>query len=129
MIDTINTPPGSVEAYSWWEHLKYAQKPYQYYADAYIMANATWFDSLPADLQELLMTVGAEIGAKATNTIFDSGENSLKKFQEMGGIVTTLSGAEKAKFDKMMNEKVLPGMADQFDASALKAAHAFVASQ
>jgi hypothetical protein len=47
----------------------------------------------------------------------------------MGGIVTTLSGAEKAKFDKMMNEKVLPGMADQFDASALKAAQAFVASQ
>jgi hypothetical protein len=47
----------------------------------------------------------------------------------MGGIVTTLSGAEKAKFDKMMNEKVLPGMADQFDESALKAAQAFVASQ
>jgi TRAP-type C4-dicarboxylate transport system substrate-binding protein len=129
MIDTINTPPGSVEAYSWWEHLKYAQKPYQYYADAYIMANATWFDSLPKDLQDLLMTVGAEIGAKATGTIFDAGENSLKKFQAMGGIVTTLSGEEKAKFDKLMNEVVLPDMADQFDASALKAAQAFVASQ
>jgi len=129
MIDTINTPPGSVEAYSWWEHLKYAQKPYQYYADAYIMANATWFDSLPKDLQDLLMTVGAEIGAKATGTIFDAGENSLKKFQAMGGIVTTLSGEEKAKFDKLMNEVVLPDMADQFDSSALKAAQAFVASQ
>ena len=42
MIDTINSPPGSIEAYSWWEFLKYAQKPYQYYADAYIMANSTY---------------------------------------------------------------------------------------
>jgi len=34
MIDTINSPPGSIEAYSWWEYLNYAQKPYQYFADA-----------------------------------------------------------------------------------------------
>ena len=125
MIDTINSPPGSIEAYSWWEYLKYAQKPYQYFADAYIMANQDWFDSLPADLQNLVMEVGAEVGALATNTILDAGESTLKKFAELGGIVTELSGAEKSKFDAMMTNKVMPAMADMFDQEVLLAAEAF----
>ena len=66
MIDTINSPPGSIEAYSWWEFLKYGQKPYQYYADAYIMANSTWFNGLPADLQKIIMDVGKEVGKLST---------------------------------------------------------------
>ena len=52
MIDTINTPPQSIRAYSWWEFLKFGQKPYQYFADAYIMANSDWFNKLPSDLQK-----------------------------------------------------------------------------
>jgi TRAP-type C4-dicarboxylate transport system substrate-binding protein len=128
MIDTINSPPGSIEAYSWWENLKFAQKPYQYFADAYIMANQSWFDSLPVDLQELVMEVGQEIGNVSTNTILDAGESTLTKFVARGGILTELSGAEKAKFDKLMIEKVMPAMAHLFDADALDAAEAFVAN-
>jgi TRAP-type C4-dicarboxylate transport system substrate-binding protein len=125
MIDTINSPPGSIEAYSWWEYLNYAQKPYQYFADAYIMANKDWFDSLPADLQNLVMEVGAEVGELATNTILDAGESTLTKFVDRGGKVTTLSGAEKAKFDAMMAEKVMPAMADMFDKDVLMAAEEY----
>ena len=128
MIDTINSPPGSIESYSWWENLKFAQKPYQYFADAYIMANQSWFDSLPADLQELVIEVGQEIGNVSTNTILDAGESTLTKFVARGGIVTELSGDEKAKFDKLMIEKVMPAMAHLFDADALNAAEAFVAN-
>ena len=122
MIDTINSPPGSIEAYSWWEYLQFAQKPYQYFADAYIMANKTWFDSLPDDLQKLVMDVGREIGNKSTNTILDAGEATLKKFEERGGVITILSGNEKTKFDKLMKDKVMPAMADLIDGDALKAA-------
>jgi TRAP-type C4-dicarboxylate transport system substrate-binding protein len=122
MIDTINSPPGSIEAYSWWEYLQFAQKPYQYFADAYIMANKTWFDSLPDDLQQLVMDVGREIGNKSTNTILDAGEATLKKFEERGGVITILSGNEKTKFDKLMKDKVMPAMADLIDGDALKAA-------
>jgi TRAP-type C4-dicarboxylate transport system substrate-binding protein len=128
MIDTINSPPGSIESYSWWENLKFAQKPYQYFADAYIMANQSWFDSLPADLQELVIEVGQEIGNVSTNTILDAGESTLTKFVARGGIVTELSGDEKAKFDKLMIEKVMPAMAHLFDTDALDAAEAFVAN-
>ena len=128
MIDTINSPPGSIEAYSWWEYLQYAQKPYQYFADAYIMANKTWFDSLPADLQKLVMDVGQEIGNRSTNTILDAGEATLKKFEERGGVVTILTGNEKKKFDQLMKEKVMPAMADMIDGSALKAAQNYAAN-
>ncbi len=126
MIDTINSPPGSIEAYSWWEYLKFAQKPYQYFADAYIMANRSWFDSLPADLQKIVMSVGKEVGDISTNTILGAGEATLTKFSARGGVITTLSGAEKAKFDKMMQEDVMPAMADMFDEDALAAAQAYV---
>ncbi len=127
MIDTINSPPGSIEAYSWWEYLQYAQKPYQYFADAYIMANKTWFDSLPADLQKLIMDVGQEIGNRSTNTILDAGEATLKKFEERGGVITVLSGNEKKKFDQLMKEKVMPAMANMIDGAALQAAQNYAA--
>ena len=125
MIDTINSPPGSIEAYSWWEFLKYAQKPYQYFADAYLMANKTWFDSLPADLQSLVIEVGKEVGTISTNTILDAGEATLQKFQDKGGVVTVLSGAEKKKFDKLMNDELMPLMVDLIDEGAFKAAQAY----
>ena len=78
MIDTINSPPGSIEAYSWWEFLSYGQKPYQYFADAYIMANKDWMQSLPDDLQQLVLKVGAEVGQISTDTILGAGEDTLR---------------------------------------------------
>lgn len=125
MIDTLNTPPGSVKAYSWWEYLNYAQLPYQYFSDAYIMANADWFDSLPEDLQKLLLDVGEEVGAKSTATIMQTGEDTLAEFKERGGTVTELDGDAKAEFSKVMTEQVMPAMADLVDAEALEAAAAF----
>jgi TRAP-type C4-dicarboxylate transport system substrate-binding protein len=128
MIDTINSPPGSIEAYSWWEYLAYGQKPYQYFADAYIMANRDWMSSLPDDLRELVLTVGAEVGQIATNNILGAGEDTLKKFIERGGVVTELSGAEKAKFNKLMQDEVMPAMADMFDEDTLVKAQQYAAN-
>ena len=128
MIDTINSPPGSIEAYSWWEYLAYGQKPYQYFADAYIMANRDWMSSLPDDLRELVLTVGAEVGQTATDNILGAGEDTLKKFIERGGVVTELSGAEKAKFNKLMQDEVMPAMADMFDEDTLVKAQQYAAN-
>ena len=128
MIDTINSPPGSIEAYSWWEFLSYGQKPYQYFADAYIMANRDWMSSLPDDLRELVLTVGAEVGQIATDNILGAGEDTLKRFIERGGVVTELSGAEKAKFNKLMQDEVMPAMADMFDEDTLVKAQQYAAN-
>ena len=127
LIDTINSPPGSIRAFSWWEYLTHGQKPYQYYADAYIMANATWFNSLPADLQQLLMDVGAEIGKISTDTILNTGEETLAEFQERGGVVNTLEGDKLAAFDALMANEVAPAIAVKIEADVLNAAKAFAA--
>lgn len=128
MIDTINSPPGSIRAFSWWEFLTHGQKPYQYFADAYIMANATWFNGLPEDLQQLLLEVGAEIGTISTDTIMQTGEETLTEFQTRGGVVNELVGEEAAKFDMLMKEKVQPAIADKIDADVLSAAQAYAAN-
>ena len=71
------------------------------------------------------MEVGAEVGTLATNKILNAGESTLTKFVERGGVVTTLSGDEKAKFNAMMADKVMPAMAEMFDKDVLLAAEAF----
>ena len=128
MIDTINSPPGSIRAFSWWEFLTHGQKPYQYFADAYLMANATWFNGLPEDLQKLLLDVGKDIGKVSTDTIMQTGEETLTQFQERGGVVNELTGAEASKFDALMKEKVQPAVADKIEASVLEAAQAYAAN-
>lgn len=125
LIDTINTPPGSLRAYSWWEFINYGQKPYQYFADAYIMANASWFNSLPEDLQTILMDVGAEIGEISTSKILETGEETLAQFKERGGIVNTLTDAKLDAFNDLMSTKVQPKIADKIDAEVLEAAKQF----
>ena len=49
-------------------------------------------------------------------------------YKRQGGVVTTLSGAEKAKFDKLMKDEVMPAMAKMIDADALEAAQAYAKS-
>ena len=126
LIDTVNSPPIGVKAYSWWEYVKYAQLPYQSFADAYIAANATWFDGLPADLQKLVLKIGAEVGAEATALIMSEAQDIIGEFQNNGGTVTTLKGQEKAEFDNLMETKVIPATAKLIDPDVLAAARAYV---
>ena len=125
MIDTINSPPGSIRAFSWWEYLTHGQKPYQYYADAYIMANKTWFNELPEDLQQLLIDVGREVGQISTDKILETGEQTLAEFQERGGVVTELDGAALDEFNALMTDKVMPVIAETVDAEVIQAARDF----
>ncbi len=126
LIDTLNTPPGSVEAYSWWEYLNHAQLPYQFFSDAYVMANSTWFNSLDPELQKILKDVGKEMGNLSTATILETGDKTIAAFKKRGGTVITLAGDAKAEFDTMMADKVVPEMKDLFDESVLEAARNFV---
>ena len=126
MIDTINSVPEGLRAYSWWEQLKYVQLPYQSYSDAYIMANGTWFNGLPKDLQQLLRDVGKEIGAQATKSVMENAVIILDEFKKRGGVVTVLDGAAKAEFDTLMNEKIVPQVEDLIAPDVLKAAQEFV---
>ena len=126
MIDTINSVPEGLRAYSWWELLKYVQLPYQSYSDAYIMANGTWFNGLPQDLQDLLLEVGREIGDVATKSVMENADIILDEFKQRGGVVTVLDGAAKAEFDTLMQEKIIPQVEDLIAPEVLAAAQEFV---
>ena len=126
MLDTLNTVPDAIEAYDWWKFLKYGQLPYSFYADAYMLANATWFNGLPKDLQALLLEVGAKVEKEATGAIIAHSLDTLKRFQARGGKVFEAKGAVLAEFDKLDAEHVIPVLAKTVDADVVAAARKYV---
>jgi TRAP-type C4-dicarboxylate transport system substrate-binding protein len=123
MINTFNTVPAAIKAYSWWEYVKYGQLPYQSFADAYVIANNAWFNNLPKDLQNIILEVGKEVGDISTATIIKNSAATLEEFKQRGGVVTELNGAAKAEFDKLNKDVVIPEMAKTLvDSDVLEAA-------
>lgn len=125
MIDTFATVPAAIKAYSWWDYVKYAELPHQFYADSFILANQSWFDGLPAEVQQLLMEVGEEISVESTASIMAFSDEVLKEFVARGGQVDTLTDEAQAKFNRINAEEVFPTISDMIDAEALEAAQAF----
>ncbi len=123
MINTMMTVPSAMKGRSWWDFLKYGQNNYQLYADAYVAVNLKWWNSLPKDIQDILLTkVAPEISKEATNGVMSFSENVLKEFQkEHGGIVSTLSKAETAKFNNIMENKVYPAIGKNIDPELFEA--------
>lgn len=127
MIDTFATVPSAIKAYSWWEYVKYGQKPYLFYADAFVLANASWFDRLPDDVKAIIEEVGAEISAESTASIMSFSEEVLDEFIERGGQVDTLSPEQQAAFAKIDREQVIPGVSELIDSDVIDAAAAYAA--
>lgn len=111
MIDTLNTVPTAAKAFSWFDYLKYAQLPAAVYTDAAVMANGKWYASLPKDVQQLLLEVGAQITREATESTYKSNDLALKEFAAKGGRLTLLKGAQLEEFFKLDREKTEPEMA------------------
>lgn len=121
MVDTVTTVPGAIKSYSWWEYLKSGQLPYQTFADAYIMANAAWFDGLPADVKKIMRDVGAEISKEATASIMAASNAIVEEFRQRGAKISTLSGAELATLRKLEAEVMEPEYAAMVDADVFAA--------
>ena len=127
MIDTLSTVPTAVKAYSWWDHLKFGQLPYAIYSDAELMANATWFNGLPKEMQDLLTQVGRDISKEATDQSLSGNAAVLKEMeQKHGGKFTVLSGETLEQFRKLDREKTIPELAKQVSPEILAAARRFV---
>jgi TRAP-type C4-dicarboxylate transport system substrate-binding protein len=130
MIDTLATVPTAVKAYSWWDHLKFAQLPYAVYADAEVMANATWFNGLPKDVQNLLLEVGRQISKEATDGSMAGNAAALKEMAEKkGGKITTLTGKALEEFIALDREKTEPELAKMVSPEILAAARKFVSEK
>ncbi len=127
MVDTLNTVPSAIKAYSWWEHLKYGQLPFLFYADAFTLANKAWFDGLPEDLQKLILEVGEEISAESTAGIMSFSDDVLAQFEARGGQVDRLTPEQLAAFKKLDREKVVPAMLELVDQDVIDAAEEYMA--
>ena len=128
MIDTFNTVPSALKAYSWWDFAKFAQQPYTFFADAYVAVNLKWWNGLPKDLQELMLNqVGPKISAEATAGVMDYSDDILKEFAEAkGGTVSTWSQAEMKKAVELDKAQVWPEIAKNIDPALYQAAKKFV---
>lgn len=111
MIDTLSTVPTAAKAYGWLEFLKYAQLPVPVYTDAAVMANGKWFASLPKEVQNVMLEVGAQISAEATQSTYKSNDQALKELAAKGGKITLLKGAQLEAFQRLDREKTEPEMA------------------
>lgn len=126
MIDTLSTVPSAIKAYDWWEYLEYGQKPYQFYADAFIMANRNWYEGLPEDVKQVIQACGDQVSEESTASIMQFSDEVLKEFEERGGQVDELSEEQLEAFRKIDQEKVLPEMAEHIDPEVLEAASEYV---
>jgi TRAP-type C4-dicarboxylate transport system substrate-binding protein len=125
MIDTLATVPTAVKAYSWWDHLKFAQLPYSVYADSELMANGTWFNGLPKDMQDLVLEVGRQISDEATKRTMVGNAEALKEMEKKGGKLTTLTGKALEDFIRLDREKTEPELAKMVSPEILAAARRF----
>lgn len=128
MIDSLSTVPSAIKAYSWWEYVKFGQKPYQFYADAFIMTNQAWWDGLPDDVKTLMTEVGEEISAESTKSIMADSEATLEEFiADHGGQVDVAEGEALEEFQAIDREKVFPAVSGLIEEGVLKAAQEYVA--
>ncbi len=128
MINTFNTVPSAIKAYSWWDFAKYAQQPYTFYADAYVAVNLNWWNSLPQDLKDLMeKEVGPKISAEATAGVMDYSDEILKEFaQQHGGTISAWTKEEIKKAEEMDKTQVWPEIAKSIDLPLYQAACKFV---
>ncbi len=128
MINTLMTVPSAMKGRSWWDFVRYGQKPYQLYADAYIAVNLRWWNSLPKDIQDIVEhQVGPRISKEATDGVMAFSENVLKEFvADHQGQISTLPDAEFQRLIDLEKSVIYPAIAKNIDPELYKAAMKFV---
>ncbi len=128
MINTLMTVPSAMKGRSWWDFLRFAQKPYQLYADAYIAVNLRWWNKLPKDIRDIIENeVGPRISDEATSGVMAFSDNILSEFESKhGGTVSTLPDSEFQKLLELYRTTIYPNIAKSIDPELYNAALRFV---
>lgn len=125
MVDIVPTIANAVKAYNWWEYLKFGVKPYMYYWDSYIVANATWWNKLPDEIKNTITKeVCIPLSKQATEeaaTIY--GDKILEEWQRAhGGKINTLTKEQHEAYRNIFRTKVWPAQISKMDPALLSAA-------
>jgi TRAP-type C4-dicarboxylate transport system substrate-binding protein len=127
MVDTFTSVPVAVQTFSWWDFADSVQLPYLQYADAYLMVNVQWLDSLPPRLAAVVREAGAEMSREATADILRSSQASIDALLERGGRVFVLEGEEFEQRRRQERDKVYPAFERLLSPGVLAEAQAYAA--
>ena len=83
------------------EVLKYAVESAHNYSMHLLMANKKWFESLPKDIQDMIMASAKEALAWQRSISNKLEEEAKQKFKEAGIKITELTPAQKEEFKKL----------------------------
>jgi TRAP-type C4-dicarboxylate transport system substrate-binding protein len=124
MVDMVPTVLNAIKAYNWWDYLKFGSKPYMYYWDSYIVANATWWNKLPEDLRNtILKEVCAPLSKEATESVMTYSDQTIAEWEkEHGGKATVLTKEQQEAYKNIFRTKVWPSQVEKMDPAVVAAA-------
>ena len=124
MVDMVPTVLNAIKAYNWWDYLKFGNKPYMYYWDSYIVANATWWNKLPEDLRNtILKEVCAPLSKEATESVMTYSDQTIAEWEkEHGGKATVLTKEQQEAYKNLFRTKVWPSQVEKMDPAVVAAA-------
>ena len=124
MVDMVPTVLNAIKAYNWWDYLKIGVKPYMYFWDSYLVANATWWNKLPEDLRNTILTeVCTPLSKEATEGVMLNSEIIIADWQkEHGGKAAELTKEQQAEYKNLFRAKVWPVQVEKMDPAVVAAA-------
>ena len=72
------------------------------FINSIVVVSKVWLDTLPPDLQKIVLDAGAPVQAKTQAWEFDLNKDLAKKWQDLGGDVHTLSADDLAKMKTLL---------------------------
>jgi TRAP-type transport system periplasmic protein len=124
MVDMVPTVLNAIKAYNWWDYLKIGIKPYMYFWDSYIVVNATWWNKLPEDLRNTIVTeVCTPMSKEATEAVMLNSEKTIAEWQKAhGGKAVQLTREQHDAYKNLFRTKVWPSQVEKMDPAVVAAA-------
>jgi tripartite ATP-independent transporter DctP family solute receptor len=97
VIDGMEASPDMILSMKFHEQAKYLSKTYHIAACVYYMIRKNWFESLPKDLQEIVMKAAREAAAYQNKLDLEVQDTSLKKMVAEGLIVNDVKDINEFK--------------------------------
>lgn len=124
LVDVVPTVFNAIKAYHWWDYLKFGDKPFMYYWDSYIVANATWWNHLPKNLQDIITKeVCVPLSRQATENVMTGADRIIQEWGKgHGGKIVILTKAEEDAFKEVFRKNVWPAQIKGMDPAVIAAA-------
>jgi TRAP-type C4-dicarboxylate transport system substrate-binding protein len=118
MVDGIITHPTAEKAYDWWAYATYVQQPGYAYNMARIGVNLKWWNSLPKDIQDIVLhKVSPRVEKEALDEIWRDHHSIVDEFvNKKGGKVTKMSPELRDRIVELAKEKIWPAVQEKLKA-------------